>query len=323
MNFFKLLYRSTALAALTIPIAAFAFPTQPIEWVVPYAAGGGSDVVARTIASEMTKTLGQPIIINNKPGAGTNIGAAYVAKASADGHVVLTADTATLAANPFLYSKPGYSAEKDFVTIGLMARFPMILVVNPQNVPVKDLKEFLAWAKAQPNAVAYGTPGAGSPHHLATELFSDLVGIKLTHVPYKGAAPAVQDVIAGQVPMMFVDTASGAPHIRAGKLRAIGVASPKRIQSFDTVPTLDEQGLKGFEAYAWQGMVAPAKTPAAAVDVLNKALLKAIDTPAVKERFQALGLEAIPSSPQDMAAYAKAEREKWGKVIHSKGIKLD
>lgn len=323
MKLFKLIHRSAALAVLALPIAAFAFPNQPVEWVVPYAAGGGSDVVARTIASEMTKTLGQPIIINNKPGAGTNIGAAYAAKANPDGHVVLTADTATLAANPFLYSKPGYSVEKDFVTVGLMARFPMILVVNPQQVPAKDLKEFLAWAKSQPNSVAYGTPGAGSPHHLATELFSDLAGLKLTHVPYKGAAPAVQDVIAGQVPMMFVDTASGAPHIRAGKLRAIGVASPKRVQSFNTVPTLDEQGLKGFEAYAWQGMVAPAKTPAAAVEVLNKALVKAIDTPAVKERFQSLGLEAIPSSPQDMAAYAKSEREKWGKVIQSKGIKLD
>jgi tripartite-type tricarboxylate transporter receptor subunit TctC len=314
--------RSLALAAMLLPLTAFAYPDQPVEWVVPYAAGGGSDVVARTIASEMTKLLGQPIIINNRPGAATNIGAAYAAKATPDGHVVLTADTATLAANPFLYSKPGYNAEKDFAPVGLMARFPMILVVNPQ-VPAKDLKEFLAWARAQPVSVTYGTPGAGSPHHLATELFSDVAGLRLTHVPYKGAAPAVQDVLGGQVPFMFVDTASGAPHIRSGKLRAIGVASPKRVQNFNAIPTLDEQGLKGFEAYAWQGMVAPVKTPPAAIDVLNKALVKAIETPAVRERFQSLGLEAIPSSPQEMATYAKAEREKWGKVIQSKGIKLD
>jgi tripartite-type tricarboxylate transporter receptor subunit TctC len=322
MKFPNLVRRSFLLAVLALPLAAFAFPTKPIEWVVPYAAGGGSDVVARTIAAEMTKTLGQSIIINNKPGAGTNIGAAYAAKANPDGHVVLTADTATLAANPFLYSQPGYNAEKDFTPVGLMARFPMILVVNPQ-VPAKDLKEFIAWAKSQPNAVPYGTPGAGSPHHLATELFSEVAGVKLTHVPYKGAAPAVQDVMAGQVPFMFVDTASGASYIRGGKLKAIGVASPKRVQNFEAIPTLDEQGLKGFEAYAWQGMVAPAKTPQAAVDVLNKALIKAIDTPAVKERFQTLGLEAIPSTPQQMADYAKAEREKWGKVIRAKGIKLD
>jgi tripartite-type tricarboxylate transporter receptor subunit TctC len=322
MTFLTTARRFIVLTALALPVSAYAFPTRAIEWVVPYAAGGGSDVVARVIGAEMTKTLGQPIIINNKPGAGTNIGATYAARANADGHVVLTADTATLAANPFLYSKPGYNAEKDFVPVGLMARFPMILVVNPQ-VPVKDLKEFLAWAKAQPNPVAYGTPGPGSPHHLTTELFSDMSGVKLMHTPYKGAAPAVQDVLGGQIPFMFVDTAAGGQHIRAGTLKAIGVASLKRVQGFDTVPTLDEQGLKGFEAYAWQGMVAPAKTPPAAVEALNKALVKAINTDAAKERFQTLGLEAISGTPQEMAAYAKAEREKWGKVIQAKGIKLD
>jgi tripartite-type tricarboxylate transporter receptor subunit TctC len=322
MLFKNTVRRCVMLATLALPLAAAAFPTQPVEWVVPYSAGGGSDVVARVIAAEMTKALGQSIIVNNKPGAGTNIGAAYAARANADGHVVLTADTATLAANPFLYSKPGYDAEKDFAPVGLMARFPMLLVVNPQ-VPVNDLKEFLAWAKAQPNPPAFGTPGAGSPHHLATELFADVAGLKLIHAPYKGAAPAVQDVMGGQVPFMFVDTASGAPHIKAGKLKAIGVASLKRIPNFEAIPTLDEQGLKGFEAYAWQGMVAPAKTPPAHIDILNKALVKAIATDAVKERFQTLGLEAIPGNPQEMGAYARAEREKWGKVIKAKGIKLD
>ena len=322
MTFWTITRRCFSMIALAIPAFANAFPTGSLEWVVPYAAGGGSDVVARVIASDMAKTLGQPIIIINKPGAGTNIGAAYAATAKADGHVVLTADTATLAINQYLYSKPGYNAEKDFVPVGLIARFPLILVVNPQ-VPVKDLKEFLAWAKNQPNPVAYGTPGAGSPHHLATELFSDVSGLKLLHAPYKGAAPAVQDVIGGQIPFMFVDTAVGASHIRAGKLKAIGVASPKRVQNFDTIPTLDEQGLKGFEAYAWQGMVVPAKTPAPVIDTLNKALVKAINSDAAKARFQALGLEAIPGTPKEMGAYANAEREKWGRVIKAQGIKLD
>lgn len=322
MTFWTTTRRCLATIAFALPAFASAFPTGTVEWVVPYAAGGGSDVVARVIASEMTKTLGQPIVINNKPGAGTNIGAAYAAKARADGHVVLTADTATLAANQFLYSKPGYDAEKDFAPVGLIARFPMILVVNPQ-VPVKDLKQLLAWAKAQPNPVAYGTPGAGSPHHLATELFSDVSGLKLLHAPYKGAAPAVQDVIGGQIPFMFVDTATGGPHVRAGKLKAIGIASLKRVQGFDTIPTLNEQGLAGFEAYAWQGMVAPAKTPPAVVETLNKALVMAINSDTVKARFQALGLEAIPGSPKEMGAYANAEREKWGKLIKAKGIKLD
>jgi tripartite-type tricarboxylate transporter receptor subunit TctC len=314
--------RSLLALGLALPLAAFAFPTQPLEWVVPYPAGGGTDVVARTVAAEMGKTLGQSIIILNKPGAATNIGADYAAKSKPDGHVVLTADTATLAANPWLYSKLSYNVEKDFAPVGLLARFPMILVVHP-SVPAKTLPEFLAWAKAQPHPVNYATPGAGSPHHLATELFGQVSGIKLTHVAYKGAAPAVQDVLGGQVPFMFVDTASGAAHIASGKLRPIGVASPARVPSFNTIPTLSEQGLKDFEAYAWQGMVVPAKTPQETIDTLNKALVKALGSAPVQERFKALGLEAIPSTPKEMGAYAKAEREKWGKVIHTSGIKLD
>nr|WP_240636193.1 tripartite tricarboxylate transporter substrate binding protein [Caldimonas tepidiphila] len=310
------------MAALAVPLAAVAFPDKTIEWVVPYPAGGGSDVVARTLAEPMSKALGQNIIINNKPGAATNIGADYASRAKADGHVVLTADTATLAANPSLYSKLTYNVEKDFAPVGLMARFPMLLVVNT-SLPVKNLAEFTAWAKQQPGGVSYATPGAGSPHHLATELFRESSGLAFVHVPYRGAAPAVQDVIGGQVPFMFADTASAYPHIISGKLRAIGVASPKRLEGFDAVPTLQEQGMKGFEAYAWQGLVVPAGTPAQTVMALNKALLAALDTAAVKARFQTLGLEAIPSTPQKMDVYAKSEREKWGKVIRASNIRLD
>ena len=315
-------HRALAIAVLWLPLAAAAFPDRTIEWVVPYPAGGGSDVVARTLAEPMGKTLGQTIVVNNKPGAATNIGADYAAKAKADGHVMLTADTATLAANPALYAKLPYNVEKDFAPVGLMARFPMLLVVNAA-VPVKTLAEFTAWARKQPEGVNYATPGAGSPHHLATELFRERSGLKLTQVPYRGAAPAVQDVIGGQVPFMFVDTASGYAHILSGKLRAIGVASPKRVTGFDTVPTLAEQGMKDFEAYAWQGLVVPAATPAAAVAILNKALLAALGTTAVKARFQTLGLEAIPSTPAQMAAYAKSERDKWGQVIRAGNIHLD
>jgi tripartite-type tricarboxylate transporter receptor subunit TctC len=316
------LRRCLTFCAIALPLSATAFPDKPIEWVVPYPAGGGSDVVARSLAEQMGKTLGQTLIINNKPGAATNIGADYVAKAKADGHVMLTADTATLAANPALYAKLPYNAEKDFAPVGLMARFPMILVVGA-GVPVKTLAEFLAWAKQQPDGVNYATPGAGSPHHLAAELFRERSGVKLVHVPYRGAAPAVQDVIGGQVPFMFVDTASGYPHILSGKLRPIGVASPKRVPGFDTIPTLAEQGLKGFEAYAWQGLVVPAATPPDVVAALTKALTQALDSTAVKARFQTLGLEAIPSTPAQMAAYAKAEREKWGQVIRASNIRLD
>ena len=308
--------------ALVVPLAAAAFPTQPIEWVVPYPAGGGSDVVARTLAEPMGKLLGQTVVVNNKPGAATNIGADYVAKGRADGHLMLTADTATLAANPSLYAKLPYEPERDFAPVGLMARFPMILVVNAA-VPATDLKGFIAWAKAQSGGVNYATPGAGSPHHLTTELFRERSGLQLTHVPYRGAAPAVQDVIGGQVPFMFVDTASGYAHIASGKLRALGIASPAPVKNFETIPTLASQGLKGFEAYAWQGIVVPAKTPPEVVEQLGKALRAALDSTAVKARFQTLGLEATPSTPQQMAAYAKAERAKWGQVIRATGIKLD
>jgi tripartite-type tricarboxylate transporter receptor subunit TctC len=289
---------------------------------VPYPAGGGSDVVARSLTEIMGKALGQAIIVNNKPGAATNIGADYVAHAKADGYTLLTGDTATLAANPALYTKLNYSAEKDLVPIGLLARFPMILVVNPK-IPVKNYAEFVAWAKTQKSGANYATPGAGSPHHLATELFRAKTGLNLVHVPYRGAAPAVQDVAGGQVPFMFVDTASGMGFINSGRLRAIGIASPKRVKNFEAIATLDEQGLKGFEAYAWQGLVAPAETPADVIATLSKALLDALNSTAVKARFQVLGLEPIPSTPAQMAAYTKAEREKWAIVIRDSGIKLD
>ncbi len=313
--------RTLTLATLTLPLAVAAFPDKPIEWVVPYPAGGGSDVVARVLAEPMGRLLGQAMVINNKPGAATNIGAEYVAHAKADGHVVLTADTATLAANPALYTKLAYNAEKDLIPVGLIARFPMILVVNA-NIPVKNLTEFTAWAKQQAKGLNYATPGAGSPHHLATELFRERSGLALAHVPYRGAAPAIQDVIGGQLPMMFVDTASGYPHIMSGRLRAIAIASAKRVPGFD-VPTFAEQGMKDFEAYAWQGMVVPANTPPETITTLNKALLTALDSTAVKARFQTLGLEALPSTPAKMAAYTQSERAKWGALIRSNNIRLD
>jgi tripartite-type tricarboxylate transporter receptor subunit TctC len=309
------------LAAAASPMA-FAQDTRPIEWVVGYAAGGGSDTVARTVAEAMSKTLAQTIVVNNKPGAATNIAADYVAKSKDYGHVMLTADFATLAANPALFTKLPYNPEKDFVPVGLLARFPLILVIAP-NVPVKNWKEFLAWAQANADGTSYASAGAGSPHHLATELLRERTGLKLQHVPYRGAAPAVQDLMGGQIPFGLMDSASVQQHIGAGKLRAIGVASPKRLKTLADIPTLDEQGLKGFEAYAWQGLVVPASTPAATVALLNKALLSALDTTAVKARFQTLGLEAIPSTPAQMDTYAKGEREKWGQVIRASNIRLD
>ncbi|MFY8041457.1 MAG: Bug family tripartite tricarboxylate transporter substrate binding protein [Rhodoferax sp.] len=319
---FQLIRRALVAALFTATfVSAQTNPTKPIEWVVPYPPGGGTDVVARLLAESMGKTLGQSIIVANKPGAATNIGAEYVSRAKPDGYVMMSADTATLAANPALYSKLTYSAEKNLAPVGLSVRFPLILVVHP-SVPAKKMKEFVAWAKTQ-DRTNYASPGAGSPHHLTAELFRQKAGLQFTHVPYRGAAPAVQDVVGGQVPFMFVDTAAGYQFIIAGKLRALGIASPKRLKNFEEIPTLAEQGLTGFEAFAWQGLVVPADTPAEVISKLNSALLSAMSSTDIKARFQALGLESTPSSPRQMAVYAASERVKWADVIKANGIKVE
>lgn len=316
--------RSFVLSSMLLPVMAWAdaYPSKPIEWVVPYAAGGGTDVVARILSEPMGKALGQPIIVINKPGAATNIGADAVARAKPDGYTILTGDTGTLAANPYLYKKLSYSAEKDFAPVGLLVRFPMLLVVNSE-LPVHNYAEFVSWAQRQSSGVSYGTPGAGSPHHLAIELLRGQSGLNFVHIPYRGSAPAVQDVIAGQLPFMFVDSAAGIQHIQGGKIRAIGVASPARLPTLPQVPTLDEQGLQGFEAYAWQGIVAPANTPADRIDKLSQALQAALQQPEIQRKLEGMALEVTPSTAQAMGTYASAERAKWRDVIEASHITLD
>ena len=316
----RLFLTGLALAASTH--LAIAQDSKPIEWVVGYAAGGGSDSVARATAETMSKSLARPVVINNKPGAATNIAADYVARSKDYGNVMLTADFATLAANPFLFSKLSYNAEKDLAPVGMLARFPLVLVVGPQ-VPAKNFKEFIAWAKAQPGGVNYASAGAGSPHHLAAELLREKTGVAMTHVAYRGAAPAMQDILGGQVPFMMVDTASGNQFVLAGKVKAIGVASAKRIATLPDVPTLAEQGLTDFEAYAWQGLAVPSGTPAETVTKLNKALVDALNSATVQARFLALGVEGLPGTPNDMARYVKDERERWGRLIKANNIKVD
>lgn len=316
--------RSFVISSLLMPLVTWAdaYPSKPIEWVVPYAAGGGTDVVARVLSEPMGKALGQSIIVVNKPGAATNIGADAVARAKPDGYTILTGDTGTLAANPYLYKKLSYSAEKDFAPVGLLVRFPMLLVINSQ-LPVNNYAEFVEWAKQQTKGVSYGTPGAGSPHHLAIELLRSQSGLNFVHIPYRGSAPAVQDVVAGQLPFMFVDTAAGIQHVQGGKIRAIAVASPARLPTLPDVPTLDEQGLKGFEAYAWQGIVAPAATPKERVAKLSDALQSALKQADIVAKLEGMALEVTPSTAEEMDAYASAERNKWRRVIEESQITLD
>lgn len=323
MNFMQSTRRSIMAAlALAAPIVAGAQDSKPIEWVVGYAAGGGSDAVARTVAEAMTKPLARTIVVNNKPGAATNIAADYVAKSKDLGNIMFTADFATLAANSWLFSKLPYDPAKDFTPVGMLARFPMILVVAP-NVPAKNFAEFKAWAKSQPGGVSYASAGAGSPHHLTGELLRERTGLNLQHVPYRGAAPAVQDLMGGQIPVGLMDSAAVSQSIASGKLRAIGVATPTRLKTMPEVPTLAEQGLSGFEAYAWQGLVVPAGTNPEVTANLSKALQEALESTPVKARFQTLALEPLPGTPQQMASYAAAERERWGKLIKANNIRLD
>jgi tripartite-type tricarboxylate transporter receptor subunit TctC len=313
-----------SLFAITLGAASFMTHAQdkPIEWVVGYAAGGGSDVVARIVAEAMSKQLGRTIIVTNKPGAGTNIAADYTARSKDYGNILFTADFATLAANPTLFTKLSYNAEKDFQPVGLLVRFPMFLVIS-NSVPASNLKEFMAWAKAQKEPVNWGSAGLGSPHHLVGELFREQSGLKLTHVPYKGAAPAVQDVVGGQIPAMWLDSASAYPFINGKKLKAIAVASPARVPTMPDVPTVSEQGIKGFEGYAWQGLVVPTGTPPEAVNKFANALQHALAQTEVKARMQAMGLETLPGKPEQMAAFSRSERAKWGGVITKIGVKLD
>ena len=309
--------------AIACLVSGFAHAqTKTLEWVVGYAAGGGSDIVARTISEGVGKNLNRTIIINNKPGAGTNIAADYVARSKDFGNVIFTADFATLAANPFLFSKLTYNSEKDFQAIGMLVRFPMFLVVSNQ-VPANNYKEFLAWAKAQPNGVSYGSAGPGSPHHLIGEYFREKSGLNLIHVAYKGAAPAIQDVVGNQISAMWIDSATVIPFINGKKVKVIGVASGKRLELMPEIPTFNEQGLKGFEGYAWQGLVAPTGTPADQVAEFSKALQGALTSTPVKARLQALGVEPMVGTPEQMTKFVSAERAKWGEVITKIGIKLD
>jgi len=314
--------RSLGAAALGLcALGVQAQDSKPIEWVVGYAPGGGSDVLARTLADAMAKSLGQTILITNKPGAATNIAADYAAKTRDPEHTLLTADFATLAANPALFAKLPYDAERDFAPVGLLGRFPLILVANP-GTPARNWKEFLAWTQAHPGS-SYASAGVGSPHHLAMEMLAEHAKLSFVHVAYRGAAPAIQDVVGGQVPFMFIDSAVGYPFISAGKLKAIGVASPARIPSMAEIPTLSEQGLRDYEAWAWQGLVAPAAAKPATVARYSRALQEALASTAVKARLQALGVVAMPGTPAQMSSYVKTERERWGRLIRDNGIKLD
>ena len=310
-------------AALAGPACAQSYPAKPIRMIVPYPAGGATDFFARAVFPKMGETLGQPVLVENRPGAGTSIGASEVARSTPDGYTLLLGDAGTYAFNPTLYKKLSYNPAKDFAPVSLTGRFALILAVNPTSVKAGSLKEFVDAAKSQPGKLDYGAPGPGSPIHLAMELFKQRAGITMTPIPYKGGADALNDLIGGRIGAMFLDIASGLPQIRGGKVKALAVASDKRVAALPELPTIGEAGYPGFEAWAWQGFVAPAGTPREVVMRLNSEFAKVMADPSIRQRLSESGFEPQTSSPEQFTAYMKNEIAKWEKVIRDSNISLD
>ena len=298
------------------------YPSKPVRWLVPYPAGGGSDFLARTIGQQFSTQVSQPVIVDNKPGANTAVAAAETARAAPDGYTMLSADNGTMVFNPVLYKSLSYSPTKDLAPVTLMGRFPMILVVNPDS-GITDAKAFIEKAKASAEGLNYASAGAGSPHHLAMELLKVETGLRLVHVPYRGAAPALTDVASGQVPAMMVDLAAGAGFIKGGKVKPLAVANAVRLPQLPDVPTFAELGYKNVEAAALVGLVVPAATPADTVTALNKQIVSAIREPGVNKKLQDFGVEPVGSTPAEFADLLKNETTRWQKLIRDLGITLD
>jgi tripartite-type tricarboxylate transporter receptor subunit TctC len=321
-------YLACALLALPLWAATNAaaqpatFPAKPIRWIVPYAAGGGSDFLARTIGQTLSTQVGQPVLVDNKPGGNTALGAAETARAPADGYTVLSADNGTMVFNPALYKSLSYSPTKDLAPVTLMGRFPMILVVGA-NSGITSAQDFIAQARAKPGGMNYASAGAGSPHHLAMELLKVQSKVFMVHVPYRGAAPALADVAGGQVPAMMVDMAAGAGFIKGGKVKALAVANATRLPQLPDVPTFAELGIKNVEAAALVGMVVPAATPPDVVNALNKSVVAAINEPSVRKRLIDFGVEPVGNTPAQFAELLRNETTRWQKLITDLKITLD
>lgn len=313
---------AVSLAGLSNPSQAQSWPTKPLRWIVGYPAGGGSDFLARTIAAQMSIPLGQQVVIDNRPGAAAIIGAEAAAKSPGDGYTVFTADNGVLVYNPALYPKLPYDAAKDFAPIGMMARAPLLLVAAP-NAGIADGKSFLDQARKNPGKLTYGSPGNGSPHHLAMELLKSRAGVFVVHAPYRGAAPALQDVMGGQIPLMMVDTSSGMNAIKAGKLVPLVMLTPKRIAQLPDVPTAAELGIKDVEAYAWQGMVVPSSTPKDLQARLTRELQAALNDAGVRKKLYEAAWDPVPSDAAALASYTTSETKVWHKLIKDRGIRLE
>ena len=308
------------LAAFSLAHAQEPYPGKPIRFILPFPPGGPTDILGRLIAERLGAQLGQPVVTENRGGAGGNVGAEAAAKSAPDGYtIVLVAPS--LAISPTLYTKLNYDPVKDFAPITLVATVPNVVVTQTSHPAT--LREFIAAAKTKPGAMNFGSGGSGTSNHLAGELFNLLTGTKLTHVPYKGVNLAMQDVMAGRIDLVVIGVPAAAPHVKAGKLRALAVIAPQRLPALPDVPTVAEAGLPGFEVTTWYGILAPAGTPRPIVARLNTELVKAMHSPEMKERLAGIGTGPVTTTPEEFAAYIKAEIAKWGDVIRKAGLKAD
>jgi len=298
------------------------YPSKPIRIVVPFPAGGTTDILARAVAQKLTETGGQPVVVDNRPGAGGNIGAELVAKSAPDGYTLLMGTVGTHAINPGLYAKMPYDHQRDFAPVILVAGVPNVLVVHPA-VPVNSVQELIAYGKANPGRLNFASSGSGTSIHLSGELFKTMSGVQMTHIPYKGSAPALADLLGGQVQLMFDNLPSALPHIKAGKLRALAVTSAQRAPALPDVPTVAEAGLPGFEASSWFGLLAPAGTPKEIIAKLNAEVATWLATPAARDKLTAQGANAVGNSPDEFTQYIAAETVKWQKVVKESGAKVE
>jgi tripartite-type tricarboxylate transporter receptor subunit TctC len=307
---------------VAFPVNAETFPSKTVKLVVPFPAGGPLDATGRTIGQKLTEAWGQSVIVENKPGAGGNIGAEYVAKSAPDGYTVVMGALSTHAVNPSLYPKMPFDAQKDFAPITLVAVTPNVLVVNP-SLPVHSVKELIAYAKANPGKLSFGSGSIGSAGHLAGELFKVDAGVDMVHVPYKGAAPAMQGLLAGDTQLMFDNLASAMSQVKGGKLRALAVTTAERSKLVPELPTMAEAGVPGFDISTWYGLLAPAGTPPDVIAKWNADVTKILSAPEMRERLAAQGAEAAPDSPADFAKFIASELVKYAKIVKASGAKVD
>jgi tripartite-type tricarboxylate transporter receptor subunit TctC len=314
---------ATAILATTAA-GAFAadYPNKPIRLVVPFSAAGTTDFLARAIAQKLSTNLGTSVVVDNRPGAGGNIGSDMVAKADPDGYTLLLGTVGTHAINASLYKKMPYDTVKDFAPVTLVASVPNIVVVNP-SVPVKSIKDLLALAKSKPGNLTFASSGNGSSIHLSGELFKSMAGVDMLHVPYKGSGPAVTDLVGGQVNLMFDNMPSSLPHVKTGRLRAIAVTGSKRSPAVPDLPTIAESGVPGYDSVAWFGVLAPAGTPPAIVNKLNAEIIKVLKSPDVAKRLSSQGAEPAYNTPDEFSAYIKTEMVKWAQVVKASGAQVD